>query len=245
MDTSTRRLAAAYRSSITATRTRTLALVAGAWASLTEYRDPDVDRFAAAVVPVVVAAARQIGSLTDAYFARLEGVALGAPARPLGIPTAVLDPSAIRGVAIADVYRRAGVAVWSALADGQKLDVAAARGRDRALVTASTDVQLAKTHASRYVAEQRDSITGYRRVPESGACPLCIQATKRTYRTSELMPIHARCDCDVEPIFGRRDPGPSTAASSADGEPFDVHTHGELGPVLVGSGEHFTRASNL
>lgn len=228
---------AAYQASIVATRTRIGAIVDRAWRSLPDYRGPSIDRFAATVAPIVVGAQRQVASLTDAHLARLEAAALGKPAKPLGIPADVLSFEALRaGTTALDVYRRPGVTVWTALAAGDDLETAVGKGLDRAQVLAITDVQLAKTHAARYVLEERESVVGYRRVPEPNACDLCSTAADgRTYRTSALMPIHARCNCDVEPIFGVRAP----RESSSDDDTFAVHEHDELGPVLTAAGDSF------
>jgi hypothetical protein len=233
----------AYQAAIVATRTRVGAIVERAWRTLPDYRGPSIDRFASTVAPIVVGAQRQVASLTDAHLAQLEAVALGRPAKPLGIPAAVLSFEALRaGSNALDVYRRPGVTVWTALAAGDDLEAAVDKGLTRAQVLAVTDVQLAKTHAARYVLEERESVVGYRRVPEPNACDLCATAADgRTYRTSALLPIHARCNCDVEPVFGVRPP----RESSPDDDTFAVHQHDELGPVLTAAGDSFAGVGDL
>lgn len=239
------RRAAAYRRSIIATRERLVAHVERTWNALPDVREADVARFAAAVAPMVAGAQRNVASLTDAHLAALEAAALGVPARPIGVPPSVVSSETIRGVPSTTVYARAGVAVWTALSLGVPFTEARSRGLERARIAAVTDVQLAKTHAARHVLDARESVVAYRRVPEADACPICLEASTRRYRTGDLMPIHARCDCDVEPIFGVRDPGPTRDADLGDAEPFDVHQHGELGPVLTADGEDFTEAEDL
>lgn len=230
------RLEASYRRAVDSTRNRVAAIVERAWVSLPDYRDPSIDRFAITIAPIVVGAQRQVASLTAAHLAQLETAATGEPARPVGIPAAVLAFEALRkGATALDVYRRPGVAVWTALAAGDALDAAVAKGLDRARVLAVTDVQLAKTHAARHVLEARDTVTGFRRRPEADACPLCLRAASQRYKRGDLLPIHARCNCDVVPIFGRRDPG----TPSDEGDPIAVHSHDELGPVLAAAGDHF------
>jgi hypothetical protein len=61
------------------------------------------------------------------------------------------------------------------------------------------------------------------------------------------MPIHDRCACDVEPLFGETDPGQIINPDLLDrinsaqdsGTDFVVEDHGELGPVLAVAGQHF------
>lgn len=239
------RRAAAYRNAIGTTRARLVAVVERAWSSLDEIRTEDVERFASLVAPAVAGAQRSVAALTDSHLAALEAAALGIPARPVGVPFELVSSETIRGVSSEVVYARAGVAVWTALAAGVPFTEARERGLERARIAAVTDVQLAKTHAARHVLGERDNVVGYRRVPEANACELCLGASDRRYRTGDLLPIHARCDCDVEPIFGDRDPGPTRDVDLDDAEPFDVHQHDELGPVLTADGDDFTRADDL
>lgn len=250
-------------------RARVLTFTATVWGGLESYRDVDIDRFVAAVVPVVTGAQRQIAALTDAYLAAVAAEVLGRPAGPVGVPASVVDSETLRGVAPVEVYRRAGVTVWTALAHGAPIDVAARRGLRRAQSLAATDLQLAKTHAARHVLAQTGDVVGYRRtLTGSRSCGLCVVASTQRYRRGDLMPIHPGCDCGVLPIYGTADPGPvvdvdtlegvhdaiaerfGTADRAARG-PIDyrdalvVHTHGELGPVLGVRGHDFTGPDDL
>lgn len=107
-------------------------------------------------------------------------------------------------------------------------------------------------------------ITGYRRIvrPElsrTGSCGLCIVASDKVYRRAQLMPLHARCNCDVLPIVGAAggagDPGNSlnnldlgdlyAAVDSNSGRDLkkvrvQVVEHGEYGPTLVDARQKFT-----
>jgi hypothetical protein len=206
-DPAVRRVVLGYRDQAAALRDRVLAFVERSWGGLDSWRTADIDRFAAAVAPVVVGGQRAMASLTDAYLASLATVTLGKPHRPVGVPKDVLD--GIRGdVTPVEVYQRTGPTVWTALSQGVPLTEAVGQGLDRALAMASTDLQLAKTHSSRYVLGNSDGVVGYRRVLESGrSCALCIVASTQRYHSEDLMPIHPRCDCGVEPIYGDRDPG--------------------------------------
>lgn len=231
-----RRALAAYTAAVVLIRARVDEAVERAWNGLDEYRDPDADRFAAALVPLVLGAQRQVAAQTDAYLAQVERASTGLTVAPLGIPADVLAYDALRGAEAAEVYRRPFVTVWNALSEGDTFTAAAAKGLDRARATAATDVQLAKTHAARHVLTTKDNVVGYRRVPESGACDLCKNAARNTYRSGDLLPIHARCDCGVEPIFGTR----STGRRLDGDDVIEVHHHDELGPVLTAAGHAFS-----
>jgi hypothetical protein len=150
----------------------------------------------------------QTAALTDAYLASVEAAMFGTTVRPIGIRAADMTTEAIRGVGATEVYGRAGSSVYVALSDGKGLVDAVKGGMLRALSIASTDLQLAKTHTTRKVAQERDSIVGTRRVIRGGkSCGLCIVASTQRYTKSDLMPIHPGCDCGTLPIWGQQDPG--------------------------------------
>lgn len=212
-----------------------------AWGDLDDYRDEAIDAFARQVAPVVAGAQRKIATLTDAYIAAMATEATGATVAPVGIPPAAVSSATIRGVAGREVYGRVGPEVWTALARGDSLESAIKQGLSRAIAAARTDLQLAKTHAVAFVTEKSSHVSGYFRVPDAGACDLCLTAADQTYSRGDLMPIHERCACDVEPAFGDEQrtasdipPEPDRAVDVA------VEQHGELGPVLVEADQQFT-----
>jgi hypothetical protein len=89
----------------------------------------------------------------------------------------------------------------------------------RAEVVAATDVDLAMRGQAARFAEVHH--LQYRRVlhPElsrHGACGLCVAASDRVYYRGDLMPIHARCKCEVLPIIGSKDPGQSINKADLD-----------------------------
>lgn len=243
----------AYTNTTIAVRARVLAYIRASWNTLDAWREPDIERFVARIVPVVTGGQVQIASLTDGYLAAMASAVLGIPSRPIGIPAKLVTDLAMRGVATSDVYRRMGPTVWTALSRGYDLRAAAGQGLTRALITAGTDLQLAKTHSVRYSASRNDNIVGYSRVPDGAACELCLLASTQRYHNEDLMPIHDRCGCDVEPLFGEHDPGQVidqelldriNAAQQSD-VAVAVHEHGELGPVLAVAGQNFDGPNDI
>lgn len=232
---------------IAAIRARILDYVTRTWTGLSSWHTGDIDRFVAAVTPVVAGGQYQVAALTDAFLAAVESAVLGVPARPVGVDPRVVSDRVMRGVDAAVVYARTGPTVWTALARGDPLDVALRKGLQRALVAASTDLQLARTHAARDVLGRKGNVVGYRRtLGGSDSCRLCQLASTQRYKVGDLLPIHNRCSCGVLPIFGDRDPGQvidpdRLAALKRDGQPgVEVRDHGELGPVLGVRGQSFT-----
>lgn len=250
-------LVSAFSTSTAAIRRRVLAYVLATWNGLDSWRAADIDRFAARAIPAVQGGQRHLASLTDGYLAAMERAVLGTAAKPIGIPAAAISFEAIRGVSAVDVYRRMGPTVWTALSRGTPLQSAVHEGLARALVTAGTDLQLARTHATVYALERNDNVTGYERVPDGEACELCLLASTQRYHSDDLMPIHDRCACDVEPLFEDRgqvvhpglldklNTGSLDEARQMYQDRVAVEQHGELGPVLTVAGQHFTGPGDI
>ena len=118
-------LARAYDAEVHKIRQALQAFGAQMWASLPDYRDDAIDALAAAVVPRVLAGQVQTAELTRAYLVEC--------ARELGLSTDVppVDRQAVttmRGVPPTRVYRRPGLAVWTALSQGKPVPAADRRG---------------------------------------------------------------------------------------------------------------------
>lgn len=202
-----RRILDTYRRQERALRLRTVGTVAALWGSLTSWREPDIDRFAAGASAAVTGGQQATAALTAAYLGAMESAVTRSPVRAPALAPSEIRDDALRGVPALEVYRRSGPTVWSALAAGRQVSAAVELGRMRVLSMAESDLQLAKTHASRHFMRTR-GIQGYRRVirgPET--CALCIVASTQRYHSDELMPIHPGCDCHVAPIVGTQDPG--------------------------------------
>ena len=140
-------------------------------------------------------------------------------------------------------------------------DVAAARLRtivDDNLMLAQ---RLAEAEALAQAADLDDRVIGYRRIvhPElsrGGVCGMCLVASDRIYKISDLKPIHEDCCCTVAAVTKDHDPGgvnaddlkrfyedaKGTNRESLKRTRYKVDEHGELGAVLVPKAEHRSRA---
>lgn len=229
-----------YQDQVAAVRERVLAFVRRVYGNLESWRSDDIDRFVAAIVPVTDGGQRTVASLTDNYLATIQRQVLGSGST-IGIPSSVVDVESMRGVPAAEVYQRTGSTIYGALSRGEPLRLAVAAGLARAVSTASTNLQLARTHSSRYVGMRAGEIVGFRRVLSPEACTLCEGSTA-TFGRDELMPIHGYCTCGSVPVFrGGPDPGEVEQGSPSDedrGTP-EVHQHDEIGPVLTSSDDSF------
>lgn len=262
----------AYASSSAAIRSRTLDFLIALFRSLGSWRDADISRFTARAVPTVAGAQRQTGSLTQAYLRAMIADQTGRPRSRAA--AAVRTGSDLRPVDPATEYGRPFRTLWAELApdaEGQRAEFDQAFGRalDRLKDLVVTDLQLAKTHASRAELEGAEGIGGYRRVlTGSQSCGLCIVACTQRYHKADLLPIHPGCDCAVAPIAGDHDPGQVLDLPLLEGvhdviaqrfgvsdrsgrNPIDyrdvliTHEHGELGPLLAVVGQRFTGPDDL
>ncbi|MCU1660882.1 MAG: hypothetical protein JWR58_947 [Pseudonocardia sp.] len=197
---------AGYAAQQAASRANVLAYLAALWARLTSYRTPDAESFAAQVAPIVTGAQQHTASLTAAYLSQV--VALGGGVPPTSVPIGAVDDAALRGVPALEVYQRPFKQIWYDLSQGKPLDQAVTSAGQRLQKTASTDLQLAKTHTARQVMKSSGRVFGYRRVLTGAKnCALCLIASTQRYRKQELLPIHPACDCGISPVFSSSDPG--------------------------------------
>lgn len=196
---------ATYQKSTVTLRDQLTAFITALWQSLGTYRNAQIADFTGQAVPVVDGALQQMQALTSGYLATLASLN-GGSLTPTAGPA--VDISSLRnGADPVDVYGRPFHLVWRQLADntpldGEKVAAAIQSGLDRAVQTAVTDVQLAKTHTARSALRDDRNITGYRRQIEGArTCALCIVASTRLYHKADLMPMHPACDCTPVPIF--------------------------------------------
>lgn len=194
----------AYGRATVALRDQLARLLDATWLGLGSWREQDVSRWLDQVVPTVQGAVGAMSSVTDAYLSQLLAAQLGRPAKALAAKATYPR----EGVAVAEVYRRPFLTVWTALSKGGQVSDAINAGRARAVNLATTDLQLAKRNvsAARLAVEPR--VVGYRRVlTGSKSCAMCALAATQRYRKQRLMPIHPACNCAVAPIVGDADPG--------------------------------------
>lgn len=230
-----------------------------AWNRLPAYNEADVAKFTAAAVPIVVAARKQATHLTDAYLSLM----LKRP--PVGLTV----PEIRNGIDPDEVYKRPFVNVWTALGNRVPYVDAVAAGLARATATAQTDVALTSRAAAVDYAAKDPSIVGWERVPEDDACDFCLLASTQQYGSEDLMPLHDRCGCTVQPItssdsragqsvlnhdlladLGAKgvkvyDGGEVRTYGSTDPAGMVVREHGELGPVITKAGDSFTGPDDI
>lgn len=268
-------LAVRYRDALIDVRRRVSARVEQNWRGLGSWNEADVDLFLARTLPVVDAGQRRTVSLTDAYLARVTG------GRTVGLPAAELVGAGVRnGTPPAEVYRRPFVQLWSALGAGARFSDAMGAAGVRAAQSAATDVSLtmrasadAFQEQSTGPAEQR--IIGWERVIDPDACAFCATASTQRYRSANLEPLHANCQCGVAPVFKENDrairdfnartlanmkkanegqPGNywSSKKFRVDGQTGEVtmpdvavREHGELGAVLTDASQNFTGPADI
>lgn len=162
-----------------------------------------------------------------------------------------LPPSLAYG-RVADGFR------YQVTVRGDSEEKAQTKALARLAVVAETDVTLAvREQYRRSLGQMRAD--GYRRIlhpelSETGPCGLCVVAADRVYHSGDLLPLHARCCCEVLPIYGDLDPGLAlnaddlrTLYEAAGGNRREVlrkvrvvlAEHGELGPILINGDQHF------
>lgn len=242
LNTSARNVVVRYDDQSAAVRERIVAFLRQRWQGMAAYDEADIDAFVKAVSPVMNAGQAQLAALTDLYLANVEAAVLGGSARPVGVPPSTVSTEALRGVPAGEVWRRPGVAVWTALSNGRPYDAAVAVGLARAVDIAHTNLQLARTHTARRVLSGKDQVIGYRRVLSAGACELCQSSTHR-FGKNELMPIHGRCVCSMVPVYrNATDPGAVYDGPVNDDDARGtaaVRQHGEIGPLLAAASDDF------
>jgi hypothetical protein len=228
-----------YQNQLATLRTLTSRQVGHTWTGLGSYDKGDVDRFISRVVPQVQSGQRQAVRLTNAYMARFT------KGRPANLDLEALTGAGVRnGAAPAEVYTRPFVNVWTALSKGVPFVDAVRSGLARVTSTAEMDVALSSRAASVAYAATDDRIVGFERVPDGGACEFCSLVSGQRYHSEDLMPLHNRCGCTVEPLMGVP-VGRSRDVVHGDGVIAAVRDHGELGPMLTNGADAFTSADDI
>lgn len=224
-------------------------VIAAIWDGLPAHDRANVDQWLSTVVPVILQAQRASVSLTDAYIAQAMGRG------PIGLNPADVIGAAVRnGVDPAEVYERPFVTLWGGLADGLDFPDASAKALARAQASGAVDVQLTMRDTAYAIDSADPNVYGYRRVADPSACNFCKEVDGAYVKGADgfVMALHNHCGCGLEV---NKEP-PDLARLLPDGTPADsrererlgypetpvvaIRDHGELGPVLVDSRQHFT-----
>lgn len=186
------RVVLTHQQAVKATRTRVKAFVTRYWQDMGSWRDADMERFIATVVPVIEGGQRTIYQLTDAY---LTTIIINLSGGGMAIPRAGKELAVdFRGIPASQVYLRPGSTVYNALSEGKPIEDAVKLGLYRLQDLIDMDMQLAQTHAARDAMNRSDRVVGYRRVlTGSENCALCVLASTQRYHKENLMPIHPGC----------------------------------------------------
>ncbi|MGH3448909.1 MAG: hypothetical protein ACRDP4_14925, partial [Nocardioidaceae bacterium] len=199
-------LTAAWERQVADVRRRVVAVCVRMWRSEGSYRDASARRFADAITPVILAGQVRTAHLTEVYLTQLIARYL-AEFRSMAEGVATPESYSRKGTDPADVYRRPFADVWRSLAAGMPLDEAVADGQRRLVSIASTDMQLAKTHAAQRTLTRAQHRTGQpmwyeRTLTGAENCAMCVVASTQRYQAAELLPIHPGCDCGMRGHVG-------------------------------------------
>ena len=192
-----------YNNAVRGVRSRVEAYAKFAWLSAGSWRDSDVDRLVALIVPKVRAGQVKTAQLTAAYLAALQSTRAGAVVA--AVPVARELVTAARGVPSEVVYRRPAATMYSALAKGATLSVAVDQGVNRLMSIVGTDHQLAKREQSRTSARAGGFKYMIRTLTGRENCAMCAIASTQRYRVQDLQPIHPGCvpgDSVLSPVAG-------------------------------------------
>lgn len=197
--------------------------IVGLWGTLAPYNRPEAAKFVSYLLPLARGAQTAMSVVTASYLHQVISATANEPASTqVTVPPRSVVGAVLRdGLDQAELYQRPFTTVWWRLSKGDDPAVARQKGLDRALTIALTDLQLAKTHTARAVLTAMPEVSAYRRVTRGDlSCPLCTTQLG-PFPAEQLLPIHDRCSCDLEPLLHASAPAPAP-----------TEQHGELGPLL-------------
>lgn len=227
------------------------------WLASPDYRDGDIDRLIARLVPLVQAGQLQLASLTTVFLAQQATLLRGVPYVPAQVDRKAL--ANIRGVPDKEVFRRPAATLYTQLAAGKTMGDAVKISAARLVSITGTHLQLAKTVQAEKALQASRAVYFRRVLSGSENCRICTVAATQRYKAINRMEIHPGCDCGVEELPAREAPDriidPALLKAVADLENRDgkldardlltVHEHGELGPVLTWRKHEFTGPAAL
>jgi hypothetical protein len=235
-----------YEVSVETIRQRVTAYARATWENQYDHADEAIAGWIAALAPIVNGAQQLTGTLTANYLAAFAALVEANTALTADtIPPDAMTTQALRGVDDATLYRRPQIDFWDSIRNGDPSAIAVAIGALHLEEIVWTNLQLARTHAAQRVLTGHlgTVVIGYRRLINGSACSLC-RHRHDLFSKHELMPIHARCRCGIVPVYSDGpDPGEiSLGPPGGDRGTPRVVQHGEVGPMLVAEGDHFTPA---
>jgi len=241
---------------------RLIASLKHLFAGLGSWRDADVVPFLTQAVPLVQGSQKTLGTFTAQHVAFQTSKALDRVISPAAIP----DARVVNLRPAEQTYRRPFVTVYKSLAKGDDITTAVEHGQNRLAQVAEADLQQTYAQASQAAMEAlpKDATpSGWRRTLQGPVnCPKCVIASTQLFTVATLNPLHPQCDCTVDPVFGSAPLVTDSAQVKAaitkltgktDLSPAELHQlvssmvaeHGELGPMLVRPGDHFTTKADL
>lgn len=227
------------------------------WLASPDYRDGDIERLLARLVPLVQAGQLQLANLTSVFLAQQAVLLRGVPYAPVPVDrTALAD---IRGVPDKEVFRRPAVELYTQLAAGKSMGEAIKISAARLVSITGTHLQLAKTIQAEKALKASGAVYFRRVLSGSENCKICTVAATQRYKAIHRMEIHPGCDCGVEELPAREAPDriidPTLLKAVAGLEDkngkldardlITIHEHGELGPVLTWRKHAFTGPAAL
>ncbi|TFD58021.1 hypothetical protein E3T43_07160 [Cryobacterium sp. Hh7] len=174
-----------------------------AWGQSRAFRDADIERIMARVIPVVQAGQMQAAQVTNAYIGRL-AVLAGVTWTPGVDRDAIID---YRGIPAEEVYRRPAVATYSALAKGTPYLDAVKVGAARLVGIIATDMQQASNRQASAAIAGSGFSAFRRQLSGRENCAFCVIASTQRYLKGDLLPLHPACDCETMPLLSATDPG--------------------------------------
>lgn len=182
-----------YQAQLRRLGTRSGAVLADMWDQLDSYDASAHAAWQAQAAPVVAASQSQASGLAAAYVATLAAAPM--PSVDVAAGPDLLDPF---------------IALGGALNRGLTFETAQELGRSRAEAVGAESVQWTARQAVGEAAAGTRGVVGWRRVLEGDSCEWCALVSTQRYSTAAAASLgnqHTRCDCDVVPIIGDRDPG--------------------------------------
>jgi hypothetical protein len=256
-----------YGSAVRGVWTSVLGRTDQSWKGLRSWRDADAKAFKARTVPIILAGQRQVATLTASYLEQLYKE-IDDKARRVSLDLDAVTGKSLRGVDPYEVYERPFNEIWTALSKNIPLEEAVSRGEHRLETITKTDLQLARTHTVRDVADDMPRFQyTVRELQGEFDCALCIVASTQRYLKRDLAPIHPGCDCLVKLVTADEDPGQvideqkleqihkavedALGQSDRGARAIDyrqilvTNDHGEIGPVLGFKGQRFTGPDDI